>query len=1025
MPLRNLNNAPTLTKRQANMIDNSIGNAYDDWVLKLRSELGESADEKLNILETDRKQRRDLLSLVSCLLRSDAYSGEDEMELLLANVRRKEYSISDLFVELCCLEDVIQESLRQSHSDNPEDVAIVIRWVRNWFKAIFQRVLSETSMVYEHVAETGRAYCQVNARGFILYANEKMCRMLSVESAVGLSLPDFFRDNASEVMNAIKGKHGHRPMIRQLNLTSRSGDCICVDAEIAPLFIDGEHRGAYATLSDMTPFRELQERVYERSPLGIIRVNGDLEFTYANRAALDMIGVESLTGVDISDFIRDEKHRRTIMQQFERRKQGESDEYEIEINRMDDGRTVPVSIAATPEFDNMGNMIGALSIVRNLELERTTQVFHRHIEAYRDWKKLLTAIAEETGRIIPHDLFLVSLYTLDLQHTCVLFDYSKEELFAWPKRWHPLSPELLKWMKEEWTHPVGSLEDFLNEPRMQYLRQEKSVQLLIDRGIQSSIHYPIYRGNNLIASLTLMSKRPNAFTEGTIERLKALPIREAINTVVYYLTVEEHRFRFELMKKISNSVSVDDVVDTIVHSLVKFYRWQDVAIFRVDEIQQRFVLRAQAHSDETLKYDESLSLNLDEGIIGEAYRANKAINVGCVLDYPNYVKANEKTRSELCVPIRLGGKVRWLINVEDELENAFSKDEKNKLEEIMDEMSSIVEHVFARLFRDEFIAIASDAIFITDRRGQIIGCNEASAYLVGMKSVDEVIGSKFQSFLAEEDKDMFDLQTKRFRDHYRLIDAQKNPIEVFITGGELPEDFGCKVFCVKDLSLIKRVKELETIEGMFQEIATQTRTPLSLLFTWLRRLRERIPSEADLLEKAIPQLRKIELTYDRLVLYDAKEGVIPYDPIPLDLLSVIRVAIDELPQADRDKIEVQAPKSLPHLHGDLFQLAFVFQTILAYLLRFVPVSKSIQINTSHVGSRLQIYITGFVPHSRSKLFGAHGEALFEDRARLDISLGETIIRRFVKDHDGSYERKKIEEEKVEFLITLPTITRKD
>jgi PAS domain S-box-containing protein len=1025
MQLRNTTNALTLTKRQANAIDQAMANVFDDWVLKLRCQLRESAGNKLNILEKDRKQRRDLLSLASRLLRPDAYSGKEEMELLLANVRRKEYSICDLFLELCCLEEAIGEYLRQSHTGDPEQMAIMVRWVRTCFKTVFQRVLSETSMVYETVAETGRAYCQVNARGLISYANEKMCRMLGVESAIGLSLPDFFGDNATDVMNAIQGIHGHKPLIRQLSLTSRSGACICVHAEIAPLFIDGEHRGAYATLSDMTLFTELQERVFERSPLGIIRVNGNLEFTYANRAAQDMIGVKNIEGVEISDFIRDEESRKTVRQQFERRKKGQSDEYEIEINRVDDGRALPVRIAATPEFDNMGNIIGALSIVRSLESERVAQVFHRHIEVCRDWDELLTAIAEETDQIIPNDLFLVSLYTSDMQHACVFFDYSKEELFAWPKRWFPLSPELVKWIQEDWTKPVSDLKAFLNEPHMQYLREEKSVQMLIDRGIKSFVRYPIYRAKNLIASLTLMSKRPNAFTKEMIERLKALPIDEAINTAIYYRNVEEHQFRFELMKKISNSVSVDDVMDTIVHSLVKFYKWQDVAIFRVDEIEQCLLLRAQAHSDKTLKYDESLSLSLDEGIIGEAYRANKAVNVGCVLDYPHYVSANEKTRSELCVPISLDGKVRWLVNVEDELENAFSEEEKDKLLEIVEEVSSIVGHLFAHFFRDEFIASASDAIFITDRKGQILTCNEAAAYLVGKRSIDEIVGRKFEGFLAEEDQDIFNIQTKRIRDHYHLIDEQKNPIDVFITGGELPEDFGCKVFCVKDLSLIQRVKELETIQDMFREITTQTRTPFSLLFTWLRKLRERIPSEAELLDKTILQLRKIELTYDRLVLYDVKDGVIPYNPLRLDLPSVIRAAIDELPQADRDKIEVYVPESLPHLSGDIFQLAFIFQTILAYLLRFVPVDEKIKINASDAESILNVRITGFIPHSRSKMFSVHSETVFEDRARLDLGLGETTIRRFVEDHNGNYERKMIGEEKIEFLLTLPTITRKD
>jgi PAS domain S-box-containing protein len=846
---------------------------------------------------------------------------------------------------------------------------------------------------------------------------------LGVESYKGISFPDFFGDNATHVLKTIQGAHGQKTLIRQLNLTSQVGANVCVHAEIAPLFIDGKYRGAYATLTDMSPFTELQKRVFEKSPLGIIRVNRNMEVIYANQAALDMTGAKRAEGWELFDIVPDDENRAILGNQFERRMKGASDEYVIEIKRVDDGRTVPVRIAATPEFDNLGNMVGALGIVRSLEYEQASEAFHRHIETSYEWEELLTKIADETARIIPYDLFLVSIYTRDLRHACIIFDYPKKAQFSWPKRWLPLSPELVRWMKEEGTHPVGNLKALLNEPRWQYLRPEKSVQLLINRGIQSFVRYPVLRPNNLMATLTLMSRRPNAFTE-VVERLKALPIGEAINTAIYYRTIKEQQFRFELVKRISNSASVDDVMDTIVQSLVDHYGWQDVAIFRVDDAEKRFILRAQAHANSSYKYDESLALNFDEGILGEAYRSNKTINIGNVLDRPNFVRANERTMSELCIPISLGGKIRWLLNVEDEAENAFSEDEKGALEEIVDEVNSVVGHLFAHFFRDEFIASAPDAIFVTDRKGQIIESNEAAANLLGNTSIDEIVGRELENFLAEEDKGTLDFHAKKIRDRYRFINAQKKPVEVFITGGELPEDFGCKVFCAKDLSLIRRVEELEAIRDMFREITTQTRTPVSLLFTWLRRLRERIPHEAELLEKAICQLRKIELTYERLVLYDAEDGVIPYDPLRLDIPSVISTAVAELPRADRDKVEVHALQSLPHFHGDLFQLTFIFQTILAYLLRFVPVDEKIKINVSDVEPTLQIRITGFTPAPRTHLFGGDSGEVFVKRAHLDLGLGETTIRQFIKDHNGSYESNMVGEEEIEFLITLPTIKRK-
>ncbi len=1020
----NTSNALPLTKRHIDSMDRAIAGVFDSWVLKLRSQLGESAEDGLKVLEDDRRRGQDLWSLAPRLLRPDVYPGDEDVNVLIANVRRKEYSISDLFIQLGCLEEAIEESLRRDYTGGPEEAGILMGWIRTRFRAVFRRVLNETSMVYESFAEAGSAYCHMDVNGAIQYANEEMCRLLGVEQAAGLRLADFFGSEAAAVSDAVRGKHGRKPLIRQLSLVSRSGTRVCVHAEIAPLFINGRKRGAYATLSDMTPFMELQKRVFDKSPLGIIRVNRNLEFTYANPTALEMTGASRIEDVNIWDIVPDAEDRKILKDQFARRMEGKSDEYEIKIRRVDDHRSVPVRIAATPEFDNLDNMIGALSIVRNCELEDAIEAFHRHIETCRDWEQLLLAAATETARIVPYDLFIVSIYTGSLRQARVIFDYPKEERLEWPKRWFTLSKELVDLMSRMSMQAVGDLNAVLDRPEMQQFRQEKEVRLFVDRGIRSFIRIPVLRGEKPLAAVTLLSRRPDAF-EGTVEKLKVLPIDEIVNTAIYYLGMEEQHFRFELMKRISNSQRVEEVMDVIVQSLVKYYGWQDVSIFRVDEVERHFLLQAQAHSEDGFAYDESLTLDFGEGVLGEVYRNKEAMNIGNVLERPNFVRAREKTRSELCIPIHLAGKVQWLLNVEDDVENAFSDEDRDALQGVVDEAHSILEHLFAHFFLDEFIARSSDAIFVTDKKGRVVRTNEAAARLLGSTDLDTIIDRRLDDFLAEEDKGRLDSDAKSIRGPCRLVAVDGQSVEVFLSGGELHEDFGCKVFCARDISLIRRVKELEDIRDMFHEIAIQTRTPLALLFTWLRRLRDRVEdtSAGDLLEKAMRQLRKVELTYEQLILYDSEKGAIPFNPVRLDILSVLTMAKEELPRSDSDRIvvETRSPR-LPQLRGDLFQLIFVFQAVLSYLLRFAPVDERIPVSVEPTESAVEIRITGLTPARGTQTASSGNDRLVESRADMDIALGETIIRRFIEtNHHGRYAPRAVPEGMMEFLITLPTI----
>ena len=997
----------------------AMSTVFDGWVCKLRDRLGPSASRKLAMLEKDREQERDLLTLVSRLLGPDGSRADEAMKILLDNVRRREYSISELFVELCCLEEAIEESLELCHAGDQKERATLMRWMRTRIKSVFEQVLNETSTIYERVAETGPAYCQVNADGIIVYANEKMQQMLGVENAAGMPLCDAFGDDAGAIREVAQGMYGQENLIRQFTLTSRSGGRAFVHAEIAPILIDGKSRGAYATITDMSSLA----RVFEKSRLGIVRVDEKLRFTYANRAVLAMAGTDSIAELAMRTLVSDPDSWKTLQDQFAERKKGEGGEYDIKITRADNGRMVPVRVTAMPEFDNKGRMTGALSIIRDIELEGPTEAIHRHIETCRNWEGLLALVAKTIAEIIPYDLFLVSLYTQDGKYARMIFDHPKPEGIGWPKRWFPLSKGLAEWLRDQGTKPVGSLAALTNDTRIQsLLKEEKTVQRMRDFGIESLIRYPVMRANKPLASLMLLSKRSNAFADAE-RRLGALPIAEVLNTAIYLRMMEEQQFRSGLVKDIANGRDVGGVMRIIVESLVRHYGWPDVGIFRVDDVGGCFRLQAEAHAADGFKYEEPFVQKLDEGILGEVYRTGKPTNVGNVQAHPGFINAHGRTKSELCIPIELDGKTRWLLNVEDQVENAFSEEDKEALQDIVDEARSILEHIFQHFFLDEFIARASEAIFLTDMAGRVVRSNEAAARLLGSPNPAEIEGRRFKDFLAEEDKGIPDVDRKGIPILCRLIKSDGQPVEVLLSEA-LHEAFGRKVFCAKDLSLMQRLEELEAVGDMFREIAIQTRTPLSMLFTWLRRLRDKTEdaSTSELLERAIRQLRKIDLTYERLVFCDVKEGAIPYNPVRLDLQRVLDTVMDELPHSDRERIAVDIRSRLPHLRGDLFQLTFMFQSILTYLLRSVPIDERIPVSMEASESGVAIRITGFAPSKGMEAASPAPDRLAETRTRMDIELSENTIRRFIEEkHGGCYTRRSMKNERMEFLITLPAV----
>ena len=77
-----------------------------------------------------------------------------------------------------------------------------------------------------------------------------------------------------------------------------------------------------------------------------------------------------------------------------------------------------------------------------------------------------------------------------------------------------------------------------------------------------------------------------------------------------------------------------------------------------------------------------LKLRVGEGITGWVALTGKPARVGDVTRDPRYIKLQPSVRAELAVPLEVEGKVRGVLNVDADRENAFSEEDQQLLEEL-------------------------------------------------------------------------------------------------------------------------------------------------------------------------------------------------------------------------------------------------------------------------------------------------------------------------------------------------------
>lgn len=153
----------------------------------------------------------------------------------------------------------------------------------------------------------------------------------------------------------------------------------------------------------------------------------------------------------------------------------------------------------------------------------------------------------------------------------------------------------------------------------------------------------------------------------------------------------------------SQIYSAHAIGQRIVESLEQLLDWQRGSIWIFDASQNRPILLSHAIVGVTghallmeARRISSLVDELGEGVVGWVCRNGLPFRTGDVKSVSYYVEASPLTRSELCVPLVVGGRVTGCLNVESYRENAFSEHDERLLATVAGQTAIALET--ARLF---------------------------------------------------------------------------------------------------------------------------------------------------------------------------------------------------------------------------------------------------------------------------------------------------------------------------------------
>jgi PAS domain S-box-containing protein len=997
--MRNSQGMPVETPETVQWLIRHSSEIQGTWLDQLKKEWGEDGSFKVALLAQEQENKKDLLSILIDQMSGNTENERKGRETVVARVRSENYSLDDFLIEMECLENSTEEVLKRAGEGSEIQILENLNHVWKRLGALLRATVQETSGVYEKIVESGaRGFCLFKADGTIVATNEEMKRLLGTRSATGRALESFIDPGDRALLRELgsRQKTG-KPRMGRFYLRTDLGAVIPVGAEIGPLTLQGEQQGGYLCAVDLSLPDQREREILDKFPLAVAKLTLKGEFTYMNPVALRVFGLEGWEGRTTRDiFPNDETHSKVISQ-LARRQAGLSDEYEIEITRPSDRKKVPVSIAAMPETDLHGEVIRSMAIVRDLSLEKVSDKIHNDIASSMNAPEMLAKVIQEVSEVIRFDRFIITQYSADMTHLrdFVSYDHTGNRIKS-NIRWWPIPAVLMNILRYGEVSHIDNFEEFLNQPRFKDLKTLPEFVRLFEEGFRSSLRYPVVQQGKAIAGINLLSKEERTYGEDQETVVKKLPLDKAVLMALHYEERRELKFRLNLVQKIvSASDDVRHVAETIVDELGAHYEWEEIGLFRIDEKTRQISLLHQKARPESHPSPEPSVQALGEGVLGYVYSTGKAVNIPNVREDPFfsglYKPGVKGMLSELCLPIVIGDKVCWLLNIEDSRQNAFSKEEMDALLGIVQEIGNLLDRVWQHHFLQAILKSTSDLVFVTNRQGRISHANPAALELKDIFTDPEAV------------RDAIEAPTYRTKESIKLRCKGGSLLPVLLSASELPEYFEGKVFVCKDVSVFERVKELDYLTKMYNEIAVQTQTPLSLAFGWIRRLGKETGDKemANTLDKALKQLSKVEMTYRRLALYDKQEGVLPYTEMLLSISEVVDHVLSEFPESERNRIAEERQEKLPYLRGDLFQLTFCLEAILSCLLRYLPLDEKIDLRVFSEEGWVIMKIAGFLPPDRGPEEFAAQKAL--SKTIMQMALGDEVIKKFVVDnHKGKF-----------------------
>jgi sigma-B regulation protein RsbU (phosphoserine phosphatase) len=225
--------------------------------------------------------------------------------------------------------------------------------------------------------------------------------------------------------------------------------------------------------------------------------------------------------------------------------------------------------------------------------------------------------------------------------------------------------------------------------------------------VRSELAVPLIVKNRVIGVIDIEANEPGFFTQEHRRFLVLIASRLAIgieNARLYTRISRQAKtlaLLFDIAREFTSILNLDYLLKTIAEHLSKIIDYQMFSILLLDstgeKLQHRFSLRFHEHIH--LKHD----VPVGAGLVGYAVQHREPVLVADVTKDPRYIKLNDETRSELCVPLIYKDKAIGVLDLEHTKRGFFTDDHVRTISTLAAQIAIAIENarLYERVQREE------------------------------------------------------------------------------------------------------------------------------------------------------------------------------------------------------------------------------------------------------------------------------------------------------------------------------------